>query len=81
MNFLDGLKDAERNVRNKRLLDDISNLSQDIKASITELSDKAQKLNDLTDKYKQTSEESKKLAKDMESMGSSENMSINYIKL
>ena len=35
----------------------------------------------LTDKYKQTSEESKKLAKDMESMGSSENMSINYIKL
>jgi hypothetical protein len=58
MNFLDGLKDAERNVRNKRLLDDISNLSQDIKASITELSDKAQKLNELTDQYKESQSES-----------------------
>ena len=57
MSFLDGLGDIEQNVRNTRLLDEISNLSQDIKASITELSDKAQKLNDLTDKYKQSQSE------------------------
>lgn len=35
----------------------------------------------LTDKYKQTSEESKKLAKDMNEMGSSTNMADTYIKL
>lgn len=35
----------------------------------------------LTDKYKQTSEESKKLAKDMSEMGSSTNMADTYIKL
>ena len=48
------LGDIERNVRNKRLLDDISKLSQGITASIAELSDKAQKLNELTDQYKQS---------------------------
>ena len=35
----------------------------------------------LTDKYKKTSEENKALANDMETMGSSMNMSQNYIKL
>lgn len=35
----------------------------------------------LTDKYKQTSEENKKLAKDMAEMGSSTNMADTYIKL
>ena len=35
----------------------------------------------LTDKYKQTSEENKKLAKDMTEMGSSTNMADTYIKL
>lgn len=35
----------------------------------------------LTDKYKQTSEENKKLAKDMSEMGSSTNMADTYIKL
>lgn len=35
----------------------------------------------LTDKYKKTSEENKKLAKDMSEMGSSETMAINYIKV
>lgn len=35
----------------------------------------------LTDKYKATSEENKKLEKDMEAMGSSISMSENYIKL
>lgn len=35
----------------------------------------------LTDKYKATSEENKKLEKDMEAMGSSENMALNYIKI
>lgn len=35
----------------------------------------------LTDKYKATSEENKKLEKDMEAMGSSTNMADNYIKL
>lgn len=35
----------------------------------------------LTDKYKVTSEENKKLEKDMEAMGSSENMALNYIKI
>ena len=59
MSLFAGLGDIERNVRNKRLLDDISKLSQDIKASITELSDKAQKLNELTDQYKESQSESK----------------------
>lgn len=35
----------------------------------------------LTDKYKATSEENKKLEKDMSAMGSSENMALNYIKI
>lgn len=35
----------------------------------------------LTDKYMETSINTKKLAKDMESMGSSENMILNYIKI
>lgn len=35
----------------------------------------------LTDKYKKTSEENKQLANDMSSMGSSENMALNYIKI
>lgn len=35
----------------------------------------------LTDRYKETSEQNKKLAKDMSDMGSSENMAINYIKI
>jgi hypothetical protein len=35
----------------------------------------------LTDKYKKTSEESKALANDMETMGSSKSMADTYIKL
>ena len=57
MSFLSGLFGRQKKVTNQKLADDISNLCEELTSGIIELSVKANKINELKEKYKKSQSE------------------------
>ena len=57
MDFLGGLLGRQKKVTNQKLSDDISKLCEELATGIIELSDKAKKINELKEKYKNSQSE------------------------